>query len=127
MDRRRITLALLGAASLIVAVLGTGSSGLASGPGGAGQSLCIGHHPAGDIWYTGSCTGHDEPEIDPLSNHAGSAQDLTWTVVLPTDGTVNVDDVGPTFWIGGTVTDPNSRYGQAFLELQFYPNSIVEN
>jgi hypothetical protein len=33
--------------------------------------------------------------------------------------------VGPTFWIGGVVTDPNSLGGQAFLELQFYPNSIT--
>ena len=50
------------------------------------QSLCIGHHPQDFVWYTHSCTGHDEPELDPLSNAPGSAQDLTWTVVLPTDG-----------------------------------------
>jgi len=93
----------------------------------AGQSLCIGHHPQDFVWYTSSCTGHDEPEIDPLSSRPGSAQDLTWTVVLPTNGAVNVDAVGPTFWIGGTVTDPHSLYGEAFLELQFYPNSIVTN
>ncbi|TME07025.1 MAG: hypothetical protein E6I69_08695, partial [Chloroflexi bacterium] len=89
------------------------------------QTLCIAHHPTEYVWYTGGCTGHDEPEIDPLSDRPGSARDLTWTVVLPTDGAINVDAVGPTFWIGGTVTDPNSRYGQAFLELQFYPNSIT--
>jgi hypothetical protein len=93
--------------------------------GGSGQSLCIAHHPQDFVWYTGSCTGHDEPEIDPLSNHAGSARDLTWTIVLPTNGGAQVDSVGPTFWIGGTVTDPNSLFGQAFLELQFYPNSVV--
>jgi hypothetical protein len=90
------------------------------------QSLCIAHHPQDFVWYTGSCTGHDEPEIDPLSNAPGSAQDLTWTIVLPTDGAVNVDAVGPTFWIGGTVSDPHSLFGEAFLELQFYPNSIVQ-
>jgi hypothetical protein len=89
------------------------------------QSLCIGHHPQDFVWYTSSCTGHDEPEIDPLSARAGSAQDLTWTIVLPTNGGVQVDSVGPTFWIGGTVTDPNSLFNQAFLELQFYPNSIT--
>jgi hypothetical protein len=101
---------------------------------GAGQSLCIGHHPQDYVWYTHSCTGHDEPELDPLSNAPGSAQNLTWTVVLPTDeaGTTigqvgQVDSVGPTFWIGGTVTDPNSLDNQAFLELQFYPNSITTN
>src|SRR5450759_1718272 len=72
------------------------------------QSLCIAHHPQDFVWYTHSCTGHDEPEIDPLSNKPGSAQNLTWTVVLPTDGaTTPVDSVGPTFWIGGAVTDPN--------------------
>ncbi|HEY2007339.1 MAG TPA: hypothetical protein VGG87_12865 [Solirubrobacteraceae bacterium] len=89
------------------------------------QSLCIGHHPQDFVWYTASCTGHDEPELDPLSNHAGSAQDLTWTVVLPSNGAIQVDAVGPTFWIGGSVTDPHSLFGQAFLELQFYPNSIT--
>jgi hypothetical protein len=89
------------------------------------QATCIAQRPQDNIWYTGGCTGHDEPEIDPLSNKAGSAQDLTWTIVLPTNGAMQVDNVGPTFWIGGTVTDPNSLLGQAFLELQFYPNSLV--
>jgi hypothetical protein len=94
------------------------------------QSACLGHHPQYidgkfEVWYTGACTGHDEPEIDPLSNRPGSAQDLTWTVVLPTDGISLVSDVGPTFWFGGTVTDPHSLLGQAFVELQFYPDAIV--
>ena len=39
---------------------------------------------------------------------------------------MQVDAVGPTFWIGGTVTDPNSLFGEAFLELQFYPNSLIK-
>src|SRR5947209_17335582 len=89
------------------------------------QSLCIAHHPQDFVWYTSSCTGHDEPEIDRLSNRAGSAPDLTWTIVLPANGAQQVDSVGPTFWIGGTVTDPHSLFGEAFLELQFYPNSIT--
>jgi hypothetical protein len=111
-------------ASLTALVLGPGAIG-AGAASTSSQSLCIGHHPQEYVWYTSSCTGHDEPEIDPLSTKAGSAQDLTWTVVLPTNGAVQVDSVGPTFWIGGTVTDPNSLFGQAFLELQFYPNSIT--
>ena len=95
-----------------------------------GQSggVCIGRHPnASAVWYTGACSGHDEPELDPVSSLPGSAQDLTWTAVLPSDGSVPVSAVGPTFWWGGTVTDPNphSLFGQAFLELQFYPDSIV--
>src|SRR5947209_11050335 len=94
---------------------------------GTSQSLCIGHHPQEYVWYTSSCTGHDEPELNPLSTKAGSARNLTWTVVLPTNGAVQVDSVGPTFWIGGVVHDPNSLDNQAFLELQFYPNSIVTN
>jgi hypothetical protein len=97
----------------------------AAAAGGAGQSLCIAHHPQPDVWYTSSCTGHDEPELDPVSSAPGSAKDITWKFVLPTNGAMNVDAVGPTFWIGGTVTDPNSLFGQAFLELQFYPNSLV--
>ena len=121
--RGRLVSAAAGVGILVAlaAPWGTG----ASAAGSHGQSLCIGHHPQDFVWYTASCTGHDEPEIDPLSNKAGSAQDLTWTVVLPTDGAVQVDSVGPTFWIGGTVSDPNSLFNEAFLELQFYPNSIT--
>src|SRR5215470_8678339 len=111
----------------VVSLRGTASAVHAASPTSGGQSLCIGHHPQEYIWYAAGCTGHDEPEIDPLSNRPGSAKDLTWTIVLPTDNTTAVDAVGPTFWIGGTVTDPNSRYNQAFLELQFYPNSLVTN
>src|SRR5438874_13629325 len=96
----------------IVGLLAGGAAAASS----TSQSLCIAHHPHGWVWYTAGCTGHDEPEIDPLSTRAGSAQDLTWTLVLPTNGAVPVDAVGPTFWIGGTVTDPDRRYGQAFLE-----------
>lgn len=92
---------------------------------------CLAHHPQYiqgqfEVSYTPGCTGHDEPEFDPVSSAPGSARDLTWTVVLPSDGaSVKVSDVGPTFWFGGTVTSPPSLFGQAFVELQFYPDSIV--
>jgi len=91
---------------------------------------CLAHHPqylSGiiEIHYTPGCVGHDEPELDPVSSAAGSARDLTWTVVLPTNNTTQVSDVGPTFWFGGTVNDPKSLLSQAFVELQFYPNSLV--
>jgi hypothetical protein len=51
-------------------------------------SGCLAHHPqyiSGqfEVSYSSNCTGHDEPEITPLSSAAGSARDLTWTVVLP--------------------------------------------
>jgi hypothetical protein len=108
---------------------GSGNSG-SSGSSGAGD--CIAHHPnyiegVFEVHYSAGCSGHDEPELDPLSDHAGSARDLTWTVVLPSDNTTTVDSVGPTFWFGGTVTDPNSLFHQGFVELQFYPNALVTN
>jgi hypothetical protein len=78
-----------------------------------------------EVSYANNCTGHDEPELDPVSSAPGSARDLTWTAVLPTDGGHMVSDVGPTFWFGGTVTDPKSAFGQAFVELQFYPDSLL--
>jgi hypothetical protein len=115
------------AAAVPASAGGTGSAG----PSGAGD--CIAHHPNSGTeypaWYAQGCTGHDEPELDPVSSLAGSAQELTWTAVLPTDGTVPVSSVGPTFWWGGTVTDPNpqSLFGQGFLEVQFYPDAIVHN
>jgi hypothetical protein len=99
----------------------------------SGAGDCIAHHPNASaqypVWYTAGCTGHDEPELDPVSSAPGSAQDLTWTAVLPADGSVPVSAVGPTFWWGGTVTDPNPHalFGQAFLEVQFYPDAIVNN
>ena len=47
--------------------------------------------------------------------------------MLGSDGLFPVAATGPTFWFGGTVTDPTSLFGQAFYELQFYPDSIVTN
>jgi hypothetical protein len=32
--------------------------------GATSPSLCIGHHRQSFVWYTSSCTGHDEPEVD---------------------------------------------------------------
>jgi hypothetical protein len=95
-------------------------------------SGCIGHRPqyldnTFEVTYDSGCSGHDEPELAPVSSLAGSARELTWTAVLPTDGIFNVSAVGPAFWFGGVVTDPNSLFGQAFVELQFYPDSIVTN
>src|SRR5579862_753145 len=92
---------------------------------------CLAHHPnyiegVIEVQYTQGCSGHDEPELFPISSNSGSARDLTWTVVLPKDGlTHNVTDVGPTFWFGGVVNDPRSLFGQAFVELQFYPDAIT--
>jgi hypothetical protein len=121
----------LAAAGVVMPAGAASAARPAGGVSGAGD--CIAHHPNADseypIWYTSGCSGHDEPELDPVSSLAGSARDLTWTAVLPADGTVPVSSVGPTFWWGGTVTDPNPHalFGQAFLEVQFYPDAIVSN
>ena len=98
-------LAFAASAGLVVAGQSGSAAQVSSGHSGAGD--CIAHHPNSPIWYTAGCSGHDEPELDPVSSLAGSAKDLTWTAVLPTDGRVPVSAVGPTFWWGGTVTDPN--------------------
>src|SRR5689334_23847837 len=95
------------------------------------HSACIAHHPkyvedSFEVDYANGCTGHDEPELDPVSSLPGSARDLTWTFILPTGTTANpVSATGPAFWFGGTVSDPKSLFGQAFVELQFYPDSTV--
>jgi len=65
-------------------------------------SGCIAHRPqyidnAFEVTYDAGCSGHDEPELDPVSSLAGSARELTWTVVLPTDGSFGVTATGPTF------------------------------
>ena len=125
-----VTVLALGASAAAVSAGQPASAGrVSSGESGAGD--CIAHRPntAFSVWYAQGCTGHDEPELDPVSSLAGSARDLTWTAVLPSDGTVPVSSVGPAFWWGGAVTDPNPHalFGQAFLEVQFYPDAIVSN
>jgi hypothetical protein len=79
-------------------------------------------------YYTPNCTGHDEPELDPVSSAPGSARDITWRTALPAGGTYSVPSVGPTFWFGGTVKDTNPAKigGEGFLEMQFYPDSFVK-
>jgi hypothetical protein len=123
----RLFLLALAAAASLVAIVGSGSARV-TGQG----SGCLAHRGAYienviEIRYDAGCSGHDEPELMPLSSAAGSARDLTWTFVLPQNASYGVDATGPTFWFGGTVTDPNSLFGQAFVELQFYPNGIVSN
>ena len=112
---------------LVSFVIGMATAALAQQGSG-----CIGHRPqyidnSFEVTYDSGCSGHDEPELDPVSSLAGSARELTWTAVLPSDGSFSVAATGPTFWFGGTVSDPSSLFGQAFVELQFYPDSIVTN
>jgi hypothetical protein len=125
-------------AAVAAVVLGLSASAAAAGPGVSSGSTsatnCLAHIPGGlsEDWYqhyTPGCTGHDEPELDPVSSAPRSAQNITWRVQLPADGTFPVSSVGPTFWFGGTVKDTNPhKIGQeGFLELQFYPDSFTKN
>jgi hypothetical protein len=121
--------------SVTAAAAGTGTSSgtVTSGSAAASSAAnCLAHVVGGlsEDWYdyyTLGCTGHDEPELDPVSSAPGSAQNLTWHVALPADGTFPVSSVGPTFWFGGTVKDTNPKKigGEGFLELQFYPDSFT--
>src|SRR5215467_2714122 len=122
--------------SVSSAAAGTRSSAgtVVSGTAGAGTAACFAHVPGGlgderYVFYRPGCTGHDEPELDPVSSASRSAQNITWRVQLPADGTSAVSSVGPTFWFGGTVKDANPhKIGQeGFLELQFYPDSFTKN
>src|SRR4026207_992746 len=121
----------LGAAAPAAAA---GSTNVTSGTAGAATAGCLARIPGGlseDFYdsYTPGCTGHDEPELDPVSSASRSAQNITWRVRLPADGAFPVSSVGPTFWFGGTVKDTNPhKIGQeGFLELQFYPDSITQH
>ena len=121
-------------AAVTVAVLGLSAS---AGAAGTKTSDCLGHVvgglAAGDSdwtdYYTPGCTGHDEPELDPVSSAPGSAENISWRVALPAGGTFPVTSVGPTFWFGGTVKDSNPAKlgGEGFLEMQFYPDSLTTN
>lgn len=113
---------------------GRGAAGPAGAAGTAGSHIgdCLAHVVGGqsDDWYeyyTPNCTGHDEPELDPVSSARHSALNITWRVALPAGGTFPVTSVGPTFWFGGTVADANPAKigGEGFLEMQFYPDSLV--
>src|SRR5262249_57141261 len=108
----------------------TSSGTVTSGSAGASSATdCLAHVAGGNLYnyYTAGCTGHDEPELDPVSSARGSAQNITWRAVLPADGRFPVSSVGPTFWFGGTVKDTNPRKigGEGVLELQFYPDSFT--
>ena len=118
-------------ASAAAAGARTGSGTATSGSAGYGSAAdCLAHRIGGQDsygYYTPGCTGHDEPELDPVSSAPGSAQNITWRAVLPADGRRAVSTVGVTFWFGGTVKDNNpiKLGGEGFLELQFYPDTFT--
>jgi hypothetical protein len=123
---------MLGMLALVAIGIAGSVAPAASASGGQGGG-CVGRHPAYvenvfEPSYLAGCSGHDEPELNPLSTLPGSGKNATWTIKLPSNGpTFGVDAVGPTFWFGGPVDDPSSLFGQGFEELQFYPNGVASN
>jgi hypothetical protein len=133
-----VAAAVLALSASATAGTGNGARTVTSGVAGASTAGCLAHILGGltaadsdwTDYYTSGCTGHDEPELDPVSRAPRSAQNITWRVQLPADGAVvPVSSVGPTFWFGGTVKDSNPHKigGEGFLELQFYPDSLTKN
>jgi hypothetical protein len=122
----------LGAVAFLIAAA---ASSMAASPAMAGSTSstgCIAHRAVYvedvfEVRYSNGCSGHDEPELDPVSNAPHSAKNQTWHLVLPRDGKYEVAQPGPIFWIGGTVHDPASLFHQSFLEVQFYPDTIAQN
>jgi hypothetical protein len=83
----RMLVASVAAAALVVFV-GAASAGAAPstnvtlGTAGATTAGCLAHVPGGlseDFYdsYAHGCTGHDEPELDPVSLALRSAQNIT--------------------------------------------------
>ena len=92
-----------------------------------GRTKCFGLIPfSGYDSYQPNCYGHDEPAIDPISSVPGSGQDVTWTMKLPSStASRSLLDLGPTFWVGATLSDSSSLANSVFSELQFYPDSTL--
>ena len=73
-------------ASASAAGTSTSSGTVTSGSAGASSAAhCLAHVVGGNSYdyYTAGYTGHDEPELDPVSSAPGSAQNITWRAVLP--------------------------------------------
>ena len=126
----RLAAVMAGASACLLAAAPANAG--ASGAVGAQTAACLAHIVGGGDpdfyeYYTSNCTGHDEPELDPVSSAPHSALNVTWHVALPASGTFPVSSVGITFWFGGTVADSNPAKlgGQGFLELQIYPDTLV--
>src|SRR5215467_12022810 len=61
----------------------SGSGTVTSGIAGADTAACLAHVIGGLSadsceYYRSGCTGHDEPELDPVSTASRSAQNITW-------------------------------------------------
>ncbi len=107
----------------------TGTTGstraTAHGVAGAAAAACLAHVAVPTrVYYAGDCTGHDEPELDPVSSARHSALDVTWHVALPADGTSNGDERRPNVLVRRHRRrfEPGaSSASEGFLELRSTP------
>jgi hypothetical protein len=87
-----------------------------------GASGCYAHRPrysegSFEVKYDANCTGHDEPELDPVSTLAGSAQNFTWTAILPSSGATSSPTMGQPF--GSAAPSPTPRACSANRSLSY--------
>ena len=121
------TLAIAGPVAFASASSGQAKTGGARASESYAEYNCFGLLPiTGARSYEKGCYGHDEPAIDPVSSVPGTGQDVTWTIKLPkSSATRPLLDLGPTFWVGTTLSDRSAVAKRAFSEMQFYPDSSL--
>src|SRR5262245_65537948 len=82
-----------GLAACLLAMPATASAGGRTAAPGAAAAGCLAHlvgNPDEDFYehYTRGCTGHDGPELDPVSSAPCSARAVPWLGGLPSGGTL---------------------------------------
>ena len=95
---------------------------------------CLAHHPQyiDNVIEVQYSTGLHRPRRararPAFERCRARRRDLTWTVVLPSERLVR-RSMRPARPSGSAGRSPirTSLFGQAFVELQFYPNTIVTN
>jgi hypothetical protein len=111
-----------GLASAAVLALPAGAQAASAGSGGYPESVCQSRDALctdSAVPLDGEYVGHDEPSLEFKSGIAGSGNDVTYTMTLPTDPTQQPNASGadsstwnfqlrPTFWFGMTMCDTAS-------------------
>ena len=91
--RMKVWCAAVAAGAAVVLTVGASAGGAAVGSArGTSATACFAHvlgAPDPEFYehYTPGCTGHDEPELDPVSSAPHSAWNVTWRIALPAGGT----------------------------------------
>ena len=77
--------------------------------------------------YTAGCSGHDEPELNPVLSASSFAQNIIWRVALLADAAF--PGIAASGRRSGSAAPSTTRTrqklgGEGFLELQFYPGLV---